>query len=115
MSYSKEIAELNEKFHSKALLNNEFYEQLIKMGFNYKDCLLVSIFPDGDNTYCGKLINQDGKLIKFDVDLDDFQHSAWTDVSSELRNFSKTARNTKSPSIEAIAFDIFLNSRKNAD
>ena len=32
--------------------------------------MLVDVFPDSDNTYCGSLIDQGGYYKKFDVDCD---------------------------------------------
>jgi len=86
----KEIVELNSKFHAKQLLTNTFYKQLIQSGFLLKQCLLISIFPDGSNTYCGQIIRQDGHIFTFDVDLDSPEYSLWKDVTEEfLQTYDK--------------------------
>lgn len=80
----KEIVELNSKFHAKQLLTDIFYKQLIQSGFLFKQCLLISIFPDSCNTYCGQIIRQDGHIFTFDVDLDSSEYSIWKDVTEEF-------------------------------
>jgi hypothetical protein len=81
----KEIVELNTKFHDKQLLSGGFYKQLMQSGFVCKQCLLISIFPDGTNTYCGQIIRQDGHVFDFDIDLDSSEYTSWKDITENFR------------------------------
>ena len=91
-SVKDELVELNNKFHEKYLLFDAFYEQLIQAGFGYNRCILVSIFPDGRNTYCGQIIRQDGQIVKFDIDLDSAEYSSWEFITNDFRKkFEKIA------------------------
>ena len=81
----KEIVKLNSKFHNKQLLLDGFYKQLMQTGFVYKQCLLISIFPDGTNTYCGQIIRQDGHVFDFDIDLDSSKYTSWKDITKNFR------------------------------
>jgi len=76
------------------------------MGFICEKSVLVSLFPDGGNTYCGKLINQHGILYEFDIDLDDFKYSWCIEISFD---------NGKTSRIEAAAFEMFAGLRKESD
>ena len=57
----EELVELNDKFHNKKLIGDTFYRQLMQAGFAYSQCILISIFPDGGNTFCGQIIRQDAR------------------------------------------------------
>jgi len=107
-SVKEELVELNDKFHKKALLNESFYKQLMQNGFAYHQCLLVHIFPDSSNTYCGKIIRQDGHVIEFDVDLDFGGYSAWEDVTDDFQEVWKKNKITQPWLKEVVAYNLFL-------
>lgn len=83
-SAGQALAELNRRFRARALVGEAFYVQMMARGFLYAQSVLVSIVPDGSNTYLGKIIRQDGRVFEFDVDLDDPELSSWTDVSESF-------------------------------
>lgn len=83
------LEELNRRFHARKLAGKGFYAQLMEQGFAHGQCVLVSLVPDGANTYVGKIIRQDGRMFEFDVDLDVPALSSWTDVSE---NFERELR-----------------------
>jgi hypothetical protein len=78
------LAELNRRFRARELLGEAFYVEMMARGFAYPECVLVSVMPDGSNTYVGRIIRQDGRAFDFDVDLDDSALSSWTDVSESF-------------------------------
>ncbi len=106
-SATEEIAELNRKFHGKLLLSDEFYKQLMQAGFAYRQCLLMSVFPDSANTYCGKIIKQDGDVIEFDIDLDNSEYSSWENVTADFRGLYEKNRNAKPWIKEVVGYDLF--------
>jgi hypothetical protein len=83
-SAGQALADLNRRFRARELIGEAFYVQMLARGFAYPRCVLVSLVPDGSNTFVGKLIRQDGKVFDFDVDLDDPALSSWTDVSESF-------------------------------
>lgn len=101
------IVDLNDRFRNRELLPGEFYEQFETKGFNLPGCVLVSIFPDGDDTYCGRVIRQDGDVFKFDVDLAASCYSSWTNITVEFKTLYEKRRLTKPWSSDVVAFDIF--------
>lgn len=103
----KEIVELNSKFHTEQLLTDVFYKQLIQSGFLFKQCLLISIFPDGSNTYCGQIIRQDGHIFTFDVDLDSSEYSLWKDVTEDFFQTCEKNKAIKPWLKEIVAYRIF--------
>lgn len=103
----KEIVELNDRFHNKQLLNDAFYQQLMQMEFAYKQCFLISVFPDGSNTYCGQIIRQDGHIFEFDIDLDSAEYSSWKDVTETFRQICDKNKSNKPWLREVMAYSIF--------
>ncbi|MGM8225395.1 hypothetical protein ACSV5M_02345 [Cellvibrio sp. ARAG 10.3] len=97
-----ELLDLNEKFHCKKLLPEEFYNQLINKEIAYKNSFLISIFPDGNETYCGLIITQDKQIFEFDLDLRDSKYSNWINKTEDFQQ--KIAKNKKSK--EAIALSL---------
>lgn len=106
-SVTDELAELNREFHYGILLSDELYKQLMQSGFAYRQCLLASIFPDSANTYCGKLIKQDGNVVEFDIDLDDPKYSSWENITVSFRELYEKSRSTKPWLREIVACDLF--------
>jgi len=102
-----EICELNEKFHSKELLSQDFYIQLDRKGIVLASSVLVYLIPDGDNTYLGKIIRQDGDIVAFDLDLDDEKYSEWKNVTEEFLNEFRV-KSKNQPWLESIvAYEYF--------
>ncbi|MGC3875394.1 hypothetical protein ACPF7Z_19315 [Halomonas sp. GXIMD04776] len=106
-SVKEELIELNEKLHKKLLVNENFYKQLMQKGFAYHQCLLVSLFPDSSNTYCGKLIRQDGSVFEFDIDLDSAEYSSWEDVTGSFRELYERNKVGKPWLKDVVAYDLF--------
>jgi len=97
---------LNNKFHEKLLVTDAFCQQLIQAGYAYRQCLLVSIFPDS-STYCGKIINQGGNVTEFDVDLDAAEYSSWEDVTDSFREIYEKNRTIKPWLREVVAYNLY--------
>lgn len=112
-SVSDELIELNRKFNERLLLTDEFYKQLMQAGFAYNQCILVSIFPDGSNTYCGKIIKQDGGVIDFDIDLDDLKFSSFENITKSFMQLYEKNHNVKPWLKEVVAYDLFLKLKQN--
>lgn len=103
----EELVELNHKFHKRLLGTEAFYKQLILNGIAYRQCLLVSVYPDSSNTYCGKVIRQDGNVIEFDVDLDTPEYSSWNDVTNSYREWYEKNKAAKPWLREVVAYNLF--------
>ena len=109
-SERNDLMELNKSFHERKTLPDSFYKQLMEAGFRYRQCLLVSIFPDSGNTHCGKIIRQDGTVIEFDIDLDAAEFSLWEDVTDDFRQICEKNKHTRPWLKEVVAYNIFLRS-----
>ena len=70
-----EIRTLNNLFHSYKLASTGFYENIELLGINVQDSILIWIAPDSGNTFIGELLNQEKKLIRFDIDCDELSLS----------------------------------------
>lgn len=111
-SVTGDLVELNRKFHDKLLLSGDFYKQLMQAGLAYRQCLLVSIFPDSANTYCGKVIKQDGDVIEFDIDLDNSKYSSWDNITVSFRELYEKNRDTKPWLKDVVAYELFSKLEK---
>ena len=103
----EELIELNDKFHKKQLIGDVFYRQLMQTGFAYRQCILVSIFPDGGNTYGGQIIRQDGNVIKFDIDLDSDEYSCWEDITDSFNRLYEKDKLAKPWLKEVVAYNLY--------
>ncbi|MCY0964083.1 hypothetical protein [Parathalassolituus penaei] len=72
----KSIKELNCRFHNLEFSPDGIYRELEKLGVDIQGSILIEIFPDSGDTYVGKMIDQDGKLLAFDIDCSDPKFSA---------------------------------------
>lgn len=106
-SAKEELIQLNEKFHKKLLVTEVFYKQLMQNGFAYRQCLLVSIFPDSSNTYTGALIRQDGNVFEFDIDLDSAEASSWENVTDSFLEQCERNKVVKPWLKEVVAYSLF--------
>ena len=86
--------ELNTLFSQRKLANASFYAQLMSAGFLYQQSTLLEFFPDGDGTFCGFIVRQDGRVFRFDIDVDVPSASEFEDVSDEkkIKSLSKELR-----------------------
>lgn len=110
-SKKEQLIELNNKFHKGLLLTEAFYQQLMQSGFAYRQCLLVSIFPDSSNTYSGQIIRQDGNIFNFDIDLDSAECSLWEDVTDSFRDIYERNKSRKPWLKEVVAYHLFRSNR----
>lgn len=106
-SVKEELVELNDKFHKKQLVGDTFYKQLMQAGFAYSQCILISIFPDGGNTYCGQIIRQDGNVIKFDIDLDSAEYSCWENITDSFNRLYDKDKLAKPWLKEVVAYSLY--------
>lgn len=114
-SAREELADLNAKLHGRSLLTESFYRQLMQAGFAYRQCFLVSLVPDGSNTFFGQVIRQDGRVFEFDLDLDSAQFSSWTDVTDAFLKRYERNRKSKPWAKEVVAYDFFKANRGRRD
>jgi hypothetical protein len=111
---ARALAELNQRFCARELLGEAFYVEMRARGFIHAQCVLVSIAPDGSNTYFGRIIRQDGRVFDFDVDLDDSAFSSWIDVTEKFERDLR-ARRFKPWSPELLAHAEFVRRRDNLE
>ncbi|CAG1770329.1 hypothetical protein BAC3_00967 [uncultured bacterium] len=79
------LLELNDKFRNKNLLLEEnFYMQLEIFGCEIDKSFIIDIFPDSGSTYTGTIINQNMKILAFDIDTNFSEYS----IISEKTNLS---------------------------
>ena len=71
----RSLLDLNQAFRDRTLMPNEFYRILFSLGISVESSVLVGIFPDSGFTHCGTLIDQNGDLRKFDIDLTSLEDS----------------------------------------
>lgn len=65
----KDLLALNKKFREKELLLEEsFYKQLEVYGCEIDKSFIIDVIPDSGNTYVGTIINQNMKILYFDID-----------------------------------------------
>jgi hypothetical protein len=102
---------LNESFQQKKILDSSFYLMLNEMGFELPFSVLVSICPDGQGTFFGHVIRQDGKVYRFDADLNHPHLTECSDVTDKFTSDIKTKR-YKFWSQEQIAYNLFLELSK---
>lgn len=72
----KRIKEINCRFHNLEFSPDGIYRELEKLGIDIQGSILVEFYPDSGDTYVGKIINQEGKLLAFDIDCTDSKFSA---------------------------------------
>jgi len=80
MSLSKdkvtnELRSLNQRFHSESLEPKELFHALRQLGIEPIQSILVSLYPDSGNTWCGELVDDSMGAIEFDIDLADPSNS----------------------------------------
>lgn len=109
--YIEHFKKLNYKFHNKQLLTEFFYDQLSEIKIDFKKSILISIFPDSDNTYVGKVINQNGNIIDFDMDLDNKSYTEWKDSTEEFMNSYKKDKNSGQITEILVAWDYYKKHR----
>ena len=95
------LNELNSKFHSKQHIAPGIYQQLMKSGFLHQKSFLVAVFPDGSNTYCGKIIKENGLVFNFDID--NPSSSSFSDITEDFMKKAKAGTNSR----EAVSLMIF--------
>lgn len=111
---AKAIAtELNKEFHGKSIISNEFYQQLEDNDFTVSQCILIGFFPDSGDTYCGKIIKQDGRIFEFDVSLGSPDYSIWDDITVEFCDWYKRNYKSKPWEEEIVAYEMFKSMGKN--
>ena len=89
----------------------EFYRQISHKNINVASSILIDVMPDSCNTYVGRLIDQNGSIWSFDVDLDDCSFSEWDDITDELNQLLKKNKNSKKYILEFYAKEIADKSR----
>lgn len=75
---------LNQEFHARALVDERLYQQLEARRCVVAACVLVSICPEGGDTYFGQIIRQDGRVFEFDLSLDAPANAEWVDKTHEF-------------------------------
>jgi hypothetical protein len=82
----------------------------MEAGFRYERCVLVSLLPEGERTFTGKVIRQDGRMYDFDVVLDLPKESTWQDVTDKFEERWKRGM-MKPWSAELLAYEEYLRIR----
>lgn len=101
------LIDQNQEFHEMRMLPPSFYNQLKDKNFEYLRCVLVNVFPDDFNSYCGRIIRQDGRIFKFDLEMNEKECSIWEDVTDEFLETYNRINKSKPWSDEVIAVQLF--------
>jgi hypothetical protein len=107
----REILELNEKFSQRKLFGESFNETFERNGVDCKRSVLVKVIPEGSGTYTGRVIQQEGKVLKFDIDLEAADLSEWEDVTKEsIADYERMLKARPWDEI-VVAYQLFLACR----
>ena len=108
----EEVNLLNKQYHARHLASTEFYSQLESHGVLINASVLVSLVPDGSNTYFGMIITQDQTIFSFDIDLDNSKYSTWEDVTDQFHIELRNKTRNKPWAVEVVAYKIFNENSK---
>jgi hypothetical protein len=106
------LEKLNKDFYELKIIGNSFYGQLSDNNVDVWKSVLVCIAPDGDNTFIGTLIRQDGKVFEFDLDIEDPVYSNWTEISEQFFEVLEKNLNSKPWSDDVVAYQLFKEMSK---
>jgi transposase len=101
------IRELNERFRSGHLIGKSFYAQLGLHGCDPSRSVLVTVVPEGSNTFSGQIIKQDGSVVTFDIDLDSPELSRWEDCSQDFQQERQGLVHSRPWAESVVAFELF--------
>ena len=101
------LIDQNQEFHEMRMLPPSFYDLLKDKNFEYLRCVLVNVFPDDFNSYCSRIIRQDGRIFKFDLEMNEKEYSIWEDVTGEFLETYNRINKSKPWSDEVIAVQMF--------
>ncbi len=73
--YKHSLKLLNQKFHTLSIEPYAIYKELLLLRVDIQRSLLINLYPDSGNTYCGSLIDQRGVYKSFDLDCDNSELS----------------------------------------
>ncbi len=109
---AREHADLNQRFRDGELLDKRFYAQLSERGCVVNECVLVNLVPDGDETYFGTIIRQDGRVFDFDLALANSSGSEWDDKTEPFLHDYDRDRRSQPWLPNVIAYGMFMNDRR---
>jgi hypothetical protein len=100
--------DLNRSFWKKIIAPMEFYEQLEGFGVRCDESVVIAFVDDGENTYSGSLVRQDGICCSFDVDCEDSRYSSFIAHNKNIKECAgnKGLKTKRLPS-EVLAFKLF--------
>jgi len=99
----KDLAATNAEFQQRSIIGPKFYEQLVQHGISIEDTVLVDYFPDSGNTWFGHIMLRDGRVMEFDIALDDPELSTMTDITQgTVKSIAKRQLKYHSPLAVAI-------------
>ncbi len=104
----RDQTELNRRFRAGELLDDRFHAQLEGYGCDVETCVLVSLVPDGNETYCGTIIRQDGRVFDFDLALGDPESSEWEDRTEAFLREYEQNKKRKDFRPGVVAYRMFL-------
>lgn len=78
-----ELRTLNRRFHGGSLGPKSLLSALRLLGIDPATSILISLYPDSGDTWCGELVDQDMSPIKFDIDLANPKHSAMENLGDD--------------------------------
>jgi hypothetical protein len=100
--------DLNMSFWAKTIAPIEFYEQLESLGVRCEESVLIAFVDDGENTYSGSLVRQDGICCSFDVDCEDSRYSSFVVHKKNIKDCAgEKDLKKKYLSSEILAFKLF--------
>ena len=89
------LLKFNKSYWDESLMPVSFYNALREFGIEIGKSVMVNLIPDGDNTYVGGIIRQDGSLFEFDLDLVEPENNTWEEVPNKSNKSSKLPQHTK--------------------
>ncbi|MES9863934.1 MAG: hypothetical protein ABW157_01225 [Candidatus Thiodiazotropha sp. LLP2] len=108
--------DLNESFWMKAIAPIEFYNQLESLGVRCEESILIAFVDDGENTFSGSLVRQDGVCCSFDIDCGDSSYSSFIAHHKNIKEcaFERDLKK-KRLSYEFLAYKLFMQMEENGN
>lgn len=77
------------------------------LGIQLNKSVVYELIPEGNNSYTGKVIRQDGQVFQFDLDLDDKEYTVLDKITDEFNRQYKMLKNSKPWAKEVVSLTLF--------
>ena len=99
-----ELRLLNKQFRAGLVQPSGLLEALKDLGIEPSQAILLSIYPDSGNTWCGQLDDVNLGLIEFDIDLADCRYSSYRKLG--IGDFRKRQGQVLLSALEALRAEV---------